>query len=139
MMEVRQANQEAQMCQANPTHQLTGQDRSHHSTSLHALPTHQICQTPSSPLSHQLHCTHCHQLDSPQPPPLTYLPRVLSLLPPPAHQPLQTMVAMLITPYGLVTRLVTTTVPATATLELQQGVIIVESVPPSSMMPPSDA
>jgi Chromo (CHRromatin Organisation MOdifier) domain len=65
-------------------------------------------------------------------------PQALSLPPPPAHMPPQTMVAMLITPYGLVTRLVTTTVPATATLELRQGVIVVESVPPSSTMPPSD-
>jgi hypothetical protein len=48
------------------------------------------------------------------------------------------MVAMLITPFGLMMRLVTTTIPAIAILELQQGVIIVELVSPSLMMPPLD-
>jgi hypothetical protein len=41
------------------------------------------------------------------------------------------MVAMLITPFGPMTRLVTTTVPTMAILELQQGVIVMELVLPS--------
>jgi hypothetical protein len=41
----------------------------------------------------------------------------------------QTMVAMLITLFGLITRLITTTIPMMATLELRQGVIIMELVP----------
>jgi hypothetical protein len=114
----RQVNREAQMCQADPTHLSIGQGPSHPSSSPPVMPIHRTREMPSSPLSHQLHRTHRRRLDSPQPPPLTYPPRALSLPPPPAHMPPQTMVAMLITPYGLVTRLITTTVPATATLEL---------------------
>jgi hypothetical protein len=138
MTEARQATQEAQMCQADPAHPSVGQDQGHPSSSPHVLLTCQTLKTPSSPLSHQLHHMHCCQLDSLQPSPLTYLPRALSLLPPSTHQLPQTMVAMLITPFRLITRLITTTVPMTATLKLQQGVIVMESVLPSSTMPPSD-
>jgi hypothetical protein len=101
-----------------------GQDWSHPSSSQHVWLTCQTLKMPLSPLSHQLHHTCHHQLDSPQPPALLYPPRALSLPPPFAHQPPLTMIAMLIMPYGLVMRLVTTTVPVTATLELQQGVIV---------------
>jgi hypothetical protein len=139
MTEARQANQEAWMCQANPTHLSIGQDQSCPSLSPCGLLTCQTLETPLSPLSHQLHRTCHHQSDSPQLLPLTFPPRVLSLPPPSMHQPPQMMVAMLIMPYGLVTRLVTTTVPTMATLELRQGVIVVELVLPSSMMPPLDA
>jgi hypothetical protein len=139
MTEVRQANWEARMCQADPTHLSIGQGQGHPSSSQRAPLTCQTLKTPLSPLSHQLYHTRHHQLDSPRPPPLTYPPQALSLPPSPAHQLLQTMVAMLITPYRLMTRLVMTTMPAIATLELQQGVIIVELVPPSLTTPPSDA
>jgi hypothetical protein len=114
----RQANREAQMRQPNHAHPSIGQGPSHPSSSPLKTPTHRTRKMPSSPLFHQLHRTCRHQLDSPQPPPLTYPPQALSLLPPPAHMPPQTMVAMLITLFRLVTRLVTTTVPTTATLEL---------------------
>jgi hypothetical protein len=110
MMVARQANQEARMCQADPMHQSIGQGQSCPSLSPREPPIPRTCKTPSSPLSHQLHHTRHRQLDSPRLPPLTYPPQALSLLPPPAHMPPQMMVAMLIMPYGLVMRLVTTTV-----------------------------
>jgi hypothetical protein len=134
----RQMNWEARMHQADPAHPSIGQGPSRPSSSPLVMPTRGTRKMPSSPLSHQLHRTRRHRLDSLRPPPLTYPPRALSLPPPPAHMPPQTMVAMLITPYGLMMRLVTTTVPATATLELRQGVIIMELVPPSSTTPPLD-
>jgi hypothetical protein len=134
----RQVNWEARMCQADPAHPSIGQGSNRPSSSPPMTPIHWTQGMPLSPLSHQLHRTCRRQLDSPWPPPLTYPPRALSLPPPPVHMPPQTMVAMLITPFGLMTRLVTTTVPTMATLELRQGVIIVESVPPSSMTPTSD-
>jgi hypothetical protein len=117
-MAARQANREARMCQADPTLPSTGQGQNRPSSSQRKILTHQTRKMPSSPLSHQLHRSRHCRLDSPRPPPLTYPPRALSLLPPPAHMPPQTMVAMLIMPFGLVTRLVTTTMPTMATLEL---------------------
>ena len=119
----RQANREARMCQADPTHPSIGQGPSHPSLSPRAMPIHRIQEMPSSPLSHQLHRTCRRRLDSPRPPSLSYPPRALSLPPPPAHMPPQTMVAMLITPYGLVTRLITTTVPVTA-VKVRQDLVL---------------
>jgi hypothetical protein len=56
-MAARQANREARMCQANPTHQSIGQAWNHPSLFQREPPIHQTLKTPSSPLSHQLHCT----------------------------------------------------------------------------------
>jgi hypothetical protein len=58
MMAVRQVNQEAQMCQADPVHQSIGQDQSRPSLSPCEPSIHRTLGTPSSPLSHQLHRTH---------------------------------------------------------------------------------